>query len=784
MSSEQPSRFSALTRRQRWTIAILFYFSLPGGAGRALAQPPAKAANAIVRMLLADQGDAPPPWATPPVAARPIDREHGYVVLVWQFKTQAQRDESLYRRLNLKGWHIDYGEGQEAAAAWGDRQNWPYYVDHAAGKGILHLTPRSGLNSLPKDGGKAERPWSLIADATLNELERRLRDNIPPSIGGPVIAIALDDEVSLGAFNSPLEVDFSPDSTSLFRQWLGKQYATTDALRRAWEEAAGAERAGASLRPSSPANVAFAALDCEPATFDSVREQISRLPPNQWRLAPWLDFRSFMDRVQAAAFAALVRRSGELAPGVPIGVVGAQQPSAYGGFDYSLLRHATQWMEAYDIGGTNEILRSFWSQAPRRGRMQTFFASGNLQVDQWFLWYYLAHGCRGVIAWPETAGKPWLERGAVHPHAEQLADTFAAVQANALSVLTHPDTEPIFSPIAVLYSHPSVQVGWAIDATAHGGTWPRRSSSLDNACLSSGKNRVAWLRLLEDLGRQPRIIDTTELTSGKLSDYGIRLLVLPQAFALSLGECRAVKEFVRRGGAVVADYGAAITDEHGTGYRVSPLDELFAIDRSKDEGWFDGKQRYEVNGEKYQMPFIDRLPGAGGNVKPSQSEVERAISRSRVANRYGAGNTLYLNQSPTIYFDQQQRMGAEGDAWRDSIGTWIRQLQIEEDVVLSRTGGSSASVELLRYRLPGKAGTEIWAIVANPTRQASVDGPGSGVQLAPGPLSLRITSRRPILQIVDLRTGETRATNSPIDAVLPASEAVIFQVQLAPSDDR
>jgi hypothetical protein len=255
--------------------------------------------------------------------------------------------------------------------------------------------------------------------------------------------------------------------------------------------------------------------------------------------------------------------------------------------------------------------------------MQTYFLTGDLRADQWFLWYYLAHGCRSVIAWPDIGGSAWFDNGNIDRRVERLADTFAQVQAPELNVLAHPDTEPIFSPIAVLYSPPSVQVGWAIDASAHGKTWPRRSSSLDNSSLSSGKNRVAWLRLLEDLGHQARIIDPAELLAGRLDQAGVKVLVLPQTFALSQTECSAIIDFVQSGGCVISDYGTAITDEHGSGYEKSPLDPLFGIDRSHDAGWFDGVVRYELNGERYQQPFVERLSKQGTLTDQNLTVVER-----------------------------------------------------------------------------------------------------------------------------------------------------------------
>lgn len=700
----------------------------------------------------------------PVLPNREFDKQHNFLILVWQYKTRATHDEELYKKIHLNGWHIDYGEGKQKLAAWGAKQGWPYYVDHAAGKGILHLTPRSGLNSISKSGAPSPRPWSFADPKTFQELTRRLDANIPPILNGPIAAIALDDEVSLGSFNSPLEVDYSPQTISAFRKWLKSQYSSSSAWQRAWRSQATAKSAGLT--------------STQPVTYETVRQQLKNLPPTKWRLAPWLDFRTFMDQMQAETFAASVQHARSHASSVPIGVVGGQQPSAYGGFDYSLLRHSVQWMEAYDIGGTNEILRSFWADTPRRYQMQTYFASGNAARDKWFLWYYLAHGNRGVIAWPDSGGKPWFNSGKINPAIEKLSETFAEVQADSLQALSSPQTQPVFSQIALLYSHPSVQVGWAIDATTHGKTWPKRSSSLDNSCLSSGKNRVAWTRLLEDLGHQPLWIDTQELRVGKLQRRGIKLLILPQAFALSSEECQAIKAFVKSGGAVIADYAPAITDQHGTGYQTPPLDQLFGLKRVSKSGWFDGKRRFEMDGERYRQPFVERLPLENCLLDSNMPIVERSLSGTRFEHRYGSGHTLYLNLSPTGYFDQSLRKAEFGNHWRQWIGKWIAQQGIQEPVRVFREDQLAHGVELLRYQTEDQ--TEVWAIVANPTRQASVDGPGSGIALSSQNIPLRIETTLPITACRNLRTGKSLGTVFPMQLKLPGSEAIVLEVTIKP----
>ena len=285
--------------------------------------------------------------ATEPIRAsrpRKIDSEVGFAILVWQYKTDAMNDAGLYDSVGLTGWHIDRGRGKKQRADWGLVNRRPFYIDHAAGKGILHLTPSSGLNTIAKDGTPSMRPHSFFQAPTLQELKDQLDENLPEVVNSATVAIALDDEVSLGTINSPLEVDYSTESLTTFQGWLRKNHVSQQALQVAWPDA-------------DPTGY-------QPVPYESVRQQIASLPPRKWRLAPWMDFRTFQDESFSNAIAEATRHAITLAKGTPVGVVGAQQPSAYGGFDYSRLRHAMQFIEAYDIGGTNEILHSFWNTLP------------------------------------------------------------------------------------------------------------------------------------------------------------------------------------------------------------------------------------------------------------------------------------------------------------------------------------------------------------------------------------------------------------------------------------
>ncbi|MBM3214122.1 hypothetical protein FJZ36_04325, partial [Candidatus Poribacteria bacterium] len=334
-----------------------------------------------------------------------------FAVLVWQYRTPppGQTAERAYDSLNLSGIHLDDGFPRDLYL-FARSRDFEYYVDHAAGKGDLHLRSRDWgafMDAYRKDRRAPRRPNSLNDPAVRERMLNRLRENIPRALDGLCLAYAFDDEISTTSFTAPADVDWAPVAMAAFRGWLARRYGTVDALNRQWE-------------------TRFKSFsDALPATVDDVRRFHSE-PFSRWNLSQWADHREFMDDVFAETLALLRDEANRLDPDRPAGFVGGQAPSTYGGYDYSKLARAVQFVEAYDIGATDSILRSFWGS--EKPRVQTFFATGKLHVDRWFLWNALVRGNRGVIAWPELNAASWFDGERAVPEIAALAPTFEQVQ--------------------------------------------------------------------------------------------------------------------------------------------------------------------------------------------------------------------------------------------------------------------------------------------------------------------------------------------------------------------
>ncbi len=697
-----------------------------------------------------------------------------FLVLVWQYKTNVERDLPLYREAYLRGFHIDRGAGREGRVAFARRTAMPYYNDHAADKGYLHLTPRTGREKVLRKRTLIPRPWSLAEAKTMRAMKDHLKRNVAVTRRGPVVGYAFDDEVSLGCFNSPAEVDASPASVAAYRKWLARTYGTVERLNATW---------GTSYEAFSEA---------EPVSFEQIRGRHTKPPFSKWNLSRWMDWRRYMDTQFADCLAALTRYTNTLDPETPAGFVGGQQPSPYGGYDYSKICKVVQWIESYDIGGTNEILRSLWRWPERRPHVQTWFSRGNARADAWFLWYYLVHGNRGVIAWPERGGESWFHwKGeGLAPFIAENADTLREVQGEVSRPILDPEARLDADPIAVYCSHPSVQASWAMDVVPHRGTWPNRSSSLDNACQTQAKNRVAWFKLLEDCGYQYTVVTGGQVAGGVLQE-GFRVLILRRAVCLSDAEAAAIRRFVQAGGTVIADHLTGLLDGRGAGRAGGgALDSLLGIRRDESKGYLDGTSIAEINGEKYDRPLMQRLAYGGALRHRGIVVVERgtradtgagAAAADRVAGAdvritrpAGKGRAVYLNLTPVAYNDLGERLGKFGRAWRDIVSGLIREAGLEPRARVLDAGGEPVPMaETLLWRRGDRV---CLCVVKNPPREAATSGAGSleGTFGAPQDVAIRLA--RPARTIRNLRTGRDLPDGAVLRVRWNPWEALVFEM--------
>lgn len=695
----------------------------------------------------------------------PAQKWKRFTVLVWQYKTPAltQNTKRLYDSLNLHGLHLDNGFSDEQLQFARDN-NWSYYVDHAAGKGDLYLKREEWdafLKTYRQDRAFPQRPRSIWDTAVRDRLANRLRDNISRAKNGPVLAYAFDDEISLTSFTSPADIDWSPEGLRRFRAWLQNEYGTIEKLNTGW-------------------NSKFQNWDAVfPKGVDDLRSFHSE-PFSRWNLSPWLDHRRFMNEEWAALLSDLTRQANALDANTPAGFVGGQAPSTYGGFDYTLLGEAVQWMEAYDIGGTNEILRSFWGQT--KPHVQTYFLTENLAQDKWFLWYYLVHGNRGVIAWPDTDKGPWFTGDGVRESVKNLAPTFAEVQSPLSEIFE--DATFQHDGIGLYYSQPSIAISWFMDIAPHGRSWVNRSSSMNNDNASDLLNRVAWMKLLEDSGLQYNVIASRAVQKeglAALKDY--RVLILPRTLALSESEAAAIRQWTEQGGVLIADYLPGVFDEHGKARSRGILDDVFGVERDSAAGVLNGKTIAEVDAEKYQQPLIERLSYKGARrnatnfvlyergLRPAEQVKAGEViegAASDVERSFGRGKARYLNWTPLPYLLERER--PEGENYRQKLN-----LPLPTRVQVTAQGRALPLCERLFW---DKNGKHYLCLVMNPTRAAKIDGAGSlSSAVTNEKLTINLQFQSSVNNLKNERTGRALGKGKAFSDLWTVCEANIYSFE-------
>jgi hypothetical protein len=208
-------------------------------------------------------------------------------------------------------------------------------------------------------------------------------------------------------------------------------------------------------------------------------------------------------------------------------------------------------MEIYDSGDNVALARA---ANPNLIVLRTSFGPG----DAADAWRNLLQGGRGTIVWDEgdTIVNP---DGSAKPRGRELAALVAELRAVAPTLwASRPDPDGV----AVLVSQASFRAQWLLDHRAVGPAWSDRQPIPEYQDNTWRAARRETLQRLLGLGITPNLLTTPMLEAGALSGHGIRVLILPDAIALSDAEVAAIKAFAASGGKVLADTAPGLFDGH------------------------------------------------------------------------------------------------------------------------------------------------------------------------------------------------------------------------------
>ena len=522
---------------------------LVGNDGRVLASQslPAKPMQTLTLSLAAAQTLVSRVVAELRTGERTLSREQAAVFLApgppQQFFAYSWIDGEAYYMGNYCRRLID--QGVDGALAGGGAATYYFQGGREAVENNLRLVPTnvtdSRLGKAP-DGDPAKLPRPLTDPTVIAEETRRLRTNVPIVAPMQPLGYSLMDEWALGWNDRP--TDYSDASLKAFRQWLRGVYPDLAGLNAEW----GAQ---------------FASWD--DATPLQVKDVPKGAEVGKTNLAPFVDYRLFMDTVGPTAFGGFAQTIREMDPGAPVGLCGTESNGTWYGYEWYQLCQALDFICGYGDAAAEPII-SRGMRGLQRELQRSFRRPGTL-LSCWVGYHatplyrdlplkLLLHDFQGIAYF---AGMP--EAWADFPYQNYdftLSDRALASGAGTDELRQGLDqllwhSRRDHCGVALLISPPSQHVASALRQE---GPW--------------GEAVVALARALEDNSLQYDFIAPQQLAAGVLAERQYRVLLLPQVTCLSDAEIKAVQAFLAAGGKVAFDRAPGVLDEHGKPRAAAP----------------------------------------------------------------------------------------------------------------------------------------------------------------------------------------------------------------------
>lgn len=636
-------------------------------------------------------------------------------------------------------------EGSETGRLdWINKFGLRFYMDHAAGKGDLHLWDGDQVKPhLDELHGTGIRTVPLNS-ATRTKLEGLLRKYIGAMKASPQrAAYALDDEVSWGHFVHPTMWQITDDPEA-YPNWLRQVYGPEAPKREKW------------------------------ISYEEIRPKLGTWKIRDFDASPLMNQWSFNDSYWANYLGSLVEFSNSLDPATPCGFVGGQAPNAFGGYDYAKLMRKVQFIESYNLGSSQAIIRSFNPRNALPAVTSLFHQSSDDHI--WQTWYYLAHGNRGHIGWVEK----WFDGKTPKPWHSQVAPTLLEAGKKIGPLMS--GAEWIHDGVALYYSHASIQLGWILDAEAHRGTWVNRNN--DERLASVSHVRRAWENMLRDSGVQFSHLSYVDvIQKGVPGEY--KVLILPASICLSDAEARQIAAFCERGGTVIADYLPGVWDQHGKGRTAGgALDEMFGVkhdpemragDIFGEKLWAEVDQNANYSWKTYEEFLTNKntaLKDASGFHK-----AVRAMNVNQTR-RHGRGTAVLMNLSPQWY-NAYRVAGAEASRKREVFMRHVAAAGVASRVRIKNATESEHGYEITYWSKPDAAGRErtILFLFLNPETRGSSLGGGNSVGLKTATLPVVLQFTQEVKGGRDERTGKPLGDGREFPVEWKQNEAVVLSFE-------
>ena len=509
------------------------------------------------------------------------------------------------------------------------------YLDQVVEKDLLSLTADELAAAHPHR--RTRRPTCLneakVMDAALSDLTNKLRPfrNRPPNF------ICLRDEPSYTRLLSPADWCSSPSCLDRFSAWLTERWGA-DGIDAAW----GYEGEDIDLLAAS--------------STESARRRFFHATHDVRALVAWNDARLFADQTFTRTLTALAQHTRKQLPSIPVGFLGMEMPSAFGGYDWEVLLSELDIVEAYDYGAVRELIGSLArpgqrilqtlvdDQKPPEAAIQKLY-SGFLRGDSDVVVFSSKEACD-----PEDPSKPSAWMQSLSPHLKKL--TSADVQAFRRAATPQPK-------VAILYSMADCRLHWMTSTVQDGRTWVRRTTSHQTKHGLQSRTREAWTALLHDLQVPFRFVTHAQVENGVLEREDFKALILARCAVLGPSVISSIHSFVNKGNLLIADSQPGFYAETLAMREYPALDRLMGVahkDRSHNfvgDGMRAGAQLAEL-----PYPLAEStLTATTGRAQLTVGNAAVLIERNEPD-----AHTLYLNLAVHPYLQDRLSHGNRA-AW-------------------------------------------------------------------------------------------------------------------------
>lgn len=475
-------------------------------------------------------------------------------------------------------------------------------------------------------------------------------------------------------------------------------------------------------------------------SFEDVKTITLEAAAENDKLSLWLVFRHFMDSSYIDWHRSILDHIRVYDKVSPIGIEGMQYPEkSAAGFNLAEMLPMFDFCAPYIMPRDMHALQYLKPGALKSAWYGTYEGLMSTQYVRQTPWRYLFCGLGGAFYW--YAGNPGYSNATIYRmdlgFLSQFSETAAEIRGMRKSGIAKliMDSKKLNNRIAVHYSQ----------SCLHAATMNPDQTTWEISINNMGS-------FIEATGMDYKYVTPAEITSGKLKDF--KALFLPYSQAISDAEAKAMKEFVRNGGVIFADYNPGIMTEHGKMRKKSVLSDLFGAI---------GKMNVKKYGKGYAICVHDQFDGAAQRAeKGNASGLIRGMLRmlkqyakveppatvysgEQILASYGCftndGTDLYLTFLGQMTHAQEKaksKAGAEGNVRVNVVsGKQMRTLILKEPAYVYdlNKGKAIGKVKKYTFELEPALGRVI-AVCKKPAPVPTVKGPAATTYAKPAKFTI------------------------------------------------